>query len=75
LCGPDIGALQTVAKLVGASQQFSFFAKIGPEPVWEMPVMGQNFFNPSVTRAIRGSSLIQRHMPPWKPVSKGKTHQ
>ena len=54
--GAVIGALQTMAKLVKGGQQFPFFW-IRRQNFAQMPVKGQNFFNPLVTIAISGPSI------------------
>jgi len=70
---PDIGAPQTVAKLVDAGNNFTFLRSAAFNQTGNA-VMKQFFFNPAVTNGISGSSLHQRHKSLCKPISKGKTH-
>jgi pentapeptide MXKDX repeat protein len=62
-----IGALQTVAKLLGKASYFNFY-DLKSQPQLRMPVTPQNFFQCRVTKAVAAASLLGRPMPPSKPV-------
>jgi hypothetical protein len=59
----NTGALQTVAKLLEAASYFKFY-DLTASPALRMTVTGQNSFGAAVTKAVAGSSLGKRPMPP-----------